>query len=151
MTTRAHTLIFVLDEDERKILLGMKKRGFGAGRYNGFGGKVELQETTEEGARRELREEAGIEAVDMENIGINHITRTDESYIAEIHIYITRHYHGTPVESDEMVPQWFSYNTIPYSQMWPDASYWLPDVLARHKFTGHFHFSNEALEVISYK
>jgi hypothetical protein len=24
-----------------KVLLGMKKRGFGAGRWNGFGGKVE--------------------------------------------------------------------------------------------------------------
>jgi 8-oxo-dGTP diphosphatase/2-hydroxy-dATP diphosphatase len=28
-----------------RILLGMKKRGFGAGRWNGFGGKVAMAET----------------------------------------------------------------------------------------------------------
>lgn len=36
----------------REILLGMKKRGFGMGKWNGFGGKIEGDETTEEGARR---------------------------------------------------------------------------------------------------
>jgi hypothetical protein len=27
--------------NDGKVLLGMKKRGFGAGRWNGFGGKME--------------------------------------------------------------------------------------------------------------
>jgi 8-oxo-dGTP pyrophosphatase MutT (NUDIX family) len=35
----------------------MKKRGFGAGKFNGFGGKVEPQESILEGAIREFREE----------------------------------------------------------------------------------------------
>lgn len=34
------------------VLLGMKKRGFGAGKWNGFGGKVQPGETIEEAARR---------------------------------------------------------------------------------------------------
>ena len=38
----------------------MKKRGFGAGRWNGFGGKVAPAETIEDAARRELLEEAGV-------------------------------------------------------------------------------------------
>ncbi|MEK7607017.1 MAG: DNA mismatch repair protein MutT, partial [Patescibacteria group bacterium] len=33
------TLCFI--HQSPRILLGMKKRGFGAGRWNGFGGKVE--------------------------------------------------------------------------------------------------------------
>ena len=45
---------------ENKVLLGMKKRGFGVGRWNGFGGKIEQGETTEQGVRRELSEEVGI-------------------------------------------------------------------------------------------
>ena len=49
------TLVAVLKENN--ILLGMKKRGFGEGRWNGFGGKVETGETIEEGAKRELKEE----------------------------------------------------------------------------------------------
>jgi len=37
---------------ERAILLGYKKRGFGAGKWNGFGGKVEIGETVEDAAKR---------------------------------------------------------------------------------------------------
>lgn len=44
------TLLFVLEPG--RVLLGMKKRGFGVGRWNGFGGKVQLGESIEEGAIR---------------------------------------------------------------------------------------------------
>ena len=44
------TLLFVLRPGH--VLLGMKKRGFGEGRWNGFGGKVEEDETIEEAAIR---------------------------------------------------------------------------------------------------
>ena len=42
-----------------RVLLGMKKRGFGKGRWNGFGGKVKEGETIEEATKRETLEEAG--------------------------------------------------------------------------------------------
>lgn len=38
----------------------MKKRSFGVGRWNGFGGKIEGKETIEEGAMRETTEESDI-------------------------------------------------------------------------------------------
>ncbi len=44
------TLAFV--RESSRILLGYKKRGFGAGRWNGFGGKVQKGETIQEGALR---------------------------------------------------------------------------------------------------
>jgi len=43
-----------------KVLLGMKKRGFGEGRWNGFGGKPNAGESVEEAAIRETQEECGI-------------------------------------------------------------------------------------------
>ena len=46
-----------------RLLLGMKKRGFGAGKWNGFGGKIEPGETPRQAAIREIREEAFIESV----------------------------------------------------------------------------------------
>ncbi len=52
------TLCIPLQVNE--ILLGMKKRGFGVGKYNGFGGKVISGETIEETTIRELREESGL-------------------------------------------------------------------------------------------
>ncbi len=47
---KLYTLVFLVDDD--RVLLGMKKRGFGAGKWNGFGGKVEPGETIEEAAIR---------------------------------------------------------------------------------------------------
>ena len=44
------TLVFL--RESQNILLGMKKRGFGSGMWNGFGGKVEKGETCLEGAKR---------------------------------------------------------------------------------------------------
>ena len=49
------TLLFLLTDDQ--ILLAMKKRGFGMGRWNGVGGKIEPGETIEEATARECREE----------------------------------------------------------------------------------------------
>ena len=55
-------LTLVLVFDNTRILLGLKKRGFGEGRWNGFGGKVEDGESIEEAAYRELTEESGVSA-----------------------------------------------------------------------------------------
>ena len=49
------TLVFPIDEHNR-ILLGRKKRGFGADKYNGFGGKLEAGESFRDCAIRELFE-----------------------------------------------------------------------------------------------
>ena len=51
-----------------RVLLGMKKRGFGAGRWNGFGGKVAPEETIEGAAKREMREELNVEIKNIKNI-----------------------------------------------------------------------------------
>lgn len=44
------TLAFI--RETSRILLGLKKKGFGEGRWNGFGGKVEPGETIHEAAVR---------------------------------------------------------------------------------------------------
>lgn len=46
------TLLFVLEPN--RVLLGMKKRGFGMGRWNGFGGKVQAAESIEDAAIRQV-------------------------------------------------------------------------------------------------
>ncbi len=56
--TKKYSLLFLLREDE--ILLVMKKRGFGSGRWNGVGGKFESGETAEQATIRECQEEIGV-------------------------------------------------------------------------------------------
>ena len=47
---KLYTLVLVIEGD--RILLGLKKRGFGEGWWNGFGGKINHNETIEEAAKR---------------------------------------------------------------------------------------------------
>jgi hypothetical protein len=46
------TLALIVHDSRRRLLLGLKKRGFGQGKWNGFGGKVEPGETITQAALR---------------------------------------------------------------------------------------------------
>ncbi len=132
------TLCMVLKDNQ--ILLGMKKRGFGVGRWNGFGGKVEEGETIEQGAHRELSEEIGIRALSMQKVGILDFSFENDPKILEVHVFKINEFSGNPEESEEMKPQWFSFENIPFEQMWSDDKYWFPYLLNNKLFKGEFLF-----------
>lgn len=132
-----------------KILLGMKKRGFGAGRWNGFGGKVEPGETVEDAAKREIFEEAGIKVNSLEKIGKVDFEFLGDPEILEVHIFKAENFYGELAESEEMKPQWFHIDEIPFPEMWPDDKYWLPLFLKNKKFRGRFLFEGQN-EIISH-
>lgn len=123
-----------------KVLFGMKKRGFGAGRWNGFGGKVEDGETIEMAAMRELKEEAGLEALEMAKSGVIDFEFENDPKILEVHIFHITKFRGTPEETEEMRPQWFHIDEIPFDAMWSDDVHWIPLLLAGKKFKGKFLF-----------
>ncbi len=123
-----------------KVLLGMKKRGFGAGRWNGFGGKVEEGESIEEAARRELREEVGVAPLDMQKRGIIEFEFENDPKKLEVHIFRIAQFEGNPEETEEMKPAWYDADKIPFQQMWPDDIFWLPLLLDGKKFKGRFLF-----------
>ncbi|KAJ2002468.1 hypothetical protein GGI04_003329 [Coemansia thaxteri] len=138
MAHRLYTLVFPLDSDNNRVLLGLKKRGFGCNKFNGFGGKVEATETIAEGAVRELVEESGLVATSMQNCGLLLFYFENDPVAMEVHVYLAHTYEGTVIESDEMRPQWFDIHDMPFSQMWADDSRWWPFVLRGEKFVGQF-------------
>ncbi|XP_051856082.1 oxidized purine nucleoside triphosphate hydrolase isoform X1 [Antechinus flavipes] len=140
-TSRIYTLVLVMKPQQ--ILLGMKKRGFGAGKWNGFGGKVEDGETIEEGAKRELLEESGLTVDTLQKIGKITFEFVGNTELMDVHIFYADRFHGTPKESDEMRPQWFQLEQVPFSDMWPDDSYWFPLMLQKKKFHGYFKFQGQ--------
>jgi 8-oxo-dGTP diphosphatase/2-hydroxy-dATP diphosphatase len=124
-----------------QVLLGMKKRGFGAGRWNGFGGKLEPGESIETAARREMSEECGVHIEAMEEVGIHEFEfEKNKGEILEVHVFRVDSFSGTPVETEEMRPAWFRFEDIPYDAMWPDDRHWLPMFLEGKKFRGYFLF-----------
>ncbi|KAE9396465.1 hypothetical protein BT96DRAFT_860964 [Gymnopus androsaceus JB14] len=134
---------------DKKILLGYKKRGFGIHKYNGFGGKVEPEETSLEAAARELEEEAGIKSP-LKHIGVLFFLSDGEENAFHIDIYRGEGFEGTVIETDEMRPQWFSTAIdehssdaapkIPYDQLWETDPYWYPLLLSNTKFRGRADF-----------
>ena len=129
-------------KDGSKILLGLKKRGFGAGKWNGFGGKVQENETVADSARHELKEESGIEALEMHAVGKLNFTYNHTAKHHECTCYLVTKYSGEPVETEEMQPKWFEDSEIPYEQMWVDDQYWLPIVLKGKKVQAKFVFDS---------
>jgi 8-oxo-dGTP diphosphatase/2-hydroxy-dATP diphosphatase len=117
-----------------EVLLGMKKRGFGAGRWNGFGGKVDPGESFEDAAMRELEEESGIRAHVIIRRGFLVFYLEDRNMYMKVHVFESWNFDGDGEETEEMRPQWFAEDRLPFSQMWPDDRFWLDTMLqTEHK------------------
>jgi ADP-ribose pyrophosphatase YjhB (NUDIX family) len=107
-----YTLVFCrrkAEDGTGEVLLGMKKRGFGVGKWNGFGGKIEDGESIDEGAKRELMEECSISANTLERRGFLVFKMLEARKIMRVHVFDTEHYSGEAVESEEMV---ISYSSV---------------------------------------
>ena len=139
------TLVFVFDEKNR-ILLAMKKRGFGAGKWNGAGGKIEAGETVAGAAVRELHEETGV-AISPESLeprGILHFNFPQKpEWDRDVHVFVFYGYKGGFIETDEMRPEWFDIDTIPYDDMWEADRYWLPRVIEGESVEFEFYIGND--------
>lgn len=141
MLRKILTLVLILQDE--KILLGMKKRGFGAGRWNGFGGKVREYESIEDAAKREVKEECGLEIKRLEEVGLHEFEFVKErGTILEVHVFRGLSWQGEPFETEEMRPKWFLTSKIPYQDMWPDDILWLPTFLEGKKFRTKFLFGD---------
>lgn len=142
---RNSTLLFLIKKDGTKITdicLAMKKRGFGMGRYNGVGGKVEKEESIEDAVRREAKEEIGVTINEMTKCAELAFTFPHkEDWNQLVHVYLADTWDGDIIETEEMNPSWFNVNDIPYEQMWSDDIYWLPKVLDGNVVRGKITFA----------
>ena len=125
------TLLYVVRDSQ--ILLIDKKRGLGAGKLNGPGGKVDPGETELEAAIREFEEELGATPIAPTKLGEVAFEVVDDASI-RIHVYRADDLAGEPRETDEAIPLWVPVDEIPYDRMWADDRYWLPLLLERRTF-----------------
>ena len=124
--------VLVRGEPPHEVLLGLKKRGFGAGKHAGFGGGVEAGETTIEAAIRELQEETSITVsqANLRQVGqLAFLFPARPAWDQVVHVFLAAQWDGEPVESDEMRPRWFARGALPFARMWQDAAHWLPRIL----------------------
>uniref|UniRef100_A0A914UVQ2 Oxidized purine nucleoside triphosphate hydrolase n=1 Tax=Plectus sambesii TaxID=2011161 RepID=A0A914UVQ2_9BILA len=135
------TLAFIRRDNQ--VLLGLKKRGFGVGKWNGFGGKLNPNETLIDAAQRELEEECGLRSDHLAKMGVLYFEFEDNPVLMEVHVFQTSDFTGEVKESEEMKPQWYDLRDVPFSRMWPDDVFWWPYLLEERKFTGYFKYKDQ--------
>ena len=137
------TLCFLIKND-KEILLAMKKKGFGQGKWNGVGGRLDFNRGDKDifdTAIRETKEESGVAVKDIERVAIlSFYFPYRKEWDQEVHVFISRNWEGEPKESKEMKPKWFKIKEIPFKKMWPDDKFWLPKILKGEKLKAEFSF-----------
>ncbi len=135
-------LCFIRRDDE--LLLIRKKRGLGAGKINGPGGKVDPGETPLESAVRETFEELGVTPLDPRQVGDLSFEFRDGLRL-HCTVFLARKFTGEARETDEAIPYWTHIDDIPYDEMWEDDRHWLPLLISEQRFRGRFTFEGERM------
>lgn len=136
------TLVFVIRDGN--ILLIDKKTGFGRGKVNGPGGKLEKGESPEECAIRECHEELGIRVGELRYCG-QHRFQFVDGYSLLVWVYSAADYTGVPTETVEARPMWVALDDIPYDSMWEDDRLWLPMLIRGERFQGRWLFDGDRM------
>lgn len=140
--TVSATLLFIISGGN--VLLIHKKRGFGAGKINGPGGKIDPGETPLQCAVRETQEELGVTATNAEQAGEIFFEFADGMRLWGV-IFRATEFEGEARETDEATPLWTPLDAVPYDKMWADDRHWLPHLLGGRKFRARFEFDGETL------
>jgi 8-oxo-dGTP diphosphatase len=136
------TLLFVRHGGQ--VLLIRKKRGLGAGKINGPGGRLDNGETPLQCAVREVQEELHITPLDVQPRGELAFQFVD-GYALFVYVFSAEECEGEPQETDEAAPIWTLRDAIPFDQMWADDRLWFPCLLDNRYFRGQFLFDGDEL------
>lgn len=136
------TLMLIIRDG--RILLIHKKRGLGAGLFNGPGGRVEPGETPRQAAIREVQEEICVTPTGIRPAGELWF-QFAAGHSIRGYVFTASGFRGNPRETEEAIPSWFPLTAIPYHAMWADDRIWVPLVLAGKAFTGRFLFDGEQM------
>jgi mutator protein MutT len=138
------TLGYLVNDDQ--VLLAMKKRGFGEGKYNGVGGKLKADETKEEALIRETEEEIGVTPKKFEEIALldfYYPGKGEGGEISRVYVYLITEWEGEITESEEMKPRWFNKSSLPFEKMWAPDKVWFLKALDGETLAGDFYFDQD--------
>jgi 8-oxo-dGTP diphosphatase len=127
------TLGYVLSPDGQSVLLihrNTRPDDIHFGKYNGLGGKLDSGEDVVSGMRREIREEAGIEAQELAlrgTISWPGFGKDGQDWFG--FIFRVDRWSGTPLTGNhEGALEWMPLARLPELNMWESDRLWLPMV-----------------------
>jgi len=140
---REQAALMLIIREERMLLIH-KKRGLGAGKFNGPGGRIEAGETPVQAAVREVEEEIGVTPVNARQAGQLYFQFVDGHSIHG-YVFTAADFSGELRETDEALPFWVPLDRIPYHNMWADDRLWIPLLLSGKLFIGRFLFDGDQM------
>lgn len=140
MTTTG-TLCFI-ERDGKFLMLRKADKLFGGGKWNAPGGKIADGETAETCAAREVLEETGLEAKNLEHRGLLNFFNAGKLDWS-VHVFVTHEFNGSPKAGREGELRWIAKDDLPFDQMWEDDQHWLPMMLEGKRFEGNFYFMKD--------
>lgn len=139
------TLMFIIDEVRGEVLLIRKKRGLGAGKINGPGGKIDPGECAMDCAVRETWEELGVTALHPVKHGELWFEFIDGMKM-HVAVFLATAHSGEAIETEEAAPLWTPLDQLPFEEMWADDRFWLEGMLSdRRQFLGRFVFDGDTM------
>ena len=136
------TLLFVILDGH--VLLIHKKKGLGAGKINGPGGRIEPGESPLQAAIREVEEELLVTPTGVREAGELKFQFVD-GFSIHGYVFTATDCVGEPTETDEAIPIWTPLDRIPFERMWEDDHVWIPLMLAQKPFVGRFLFEDDTM------
>jgi 8-oxo-dGTP diphosphatase len=126
-TVIPRTLCFLRWGDEVLLLQGAATKRLWAGRWNGIGGHIEVGETPFAGAQREILEETGLCANNLQLVGVVHVSSLEANQGIMIFVYLGDAPSRDVSHSVEGTLQWFPVNALPQDTLVED----LPELITR--------------------
>ncbi len=148
------TLLFLYKPKEGQILLAMKKRRFGEGKYNGIGGKLEAGESIKQSLMRETFEEINVKIKEEDLVQVatlNFSFQNKPEWNQQTHAFFIEKWVGEPSETEEMSPKWYGIYELPFHKMWVDDPHWLPLAIKGNKLNASFYFNETGSEILDMK
>ena len=125
------TLGYVLSADRRRVLMihrNARDDDHHLGKYNGLGGKLEAYEDIVAGMRREIREEADVECLEMElrgTISWPGFGRHGEDWFG--FLFLVTQFSGTPLSRNpEGTLEWIDRENVMQLPLWGGDCHFLP-------------------------
>ena len=141
------TLVYV--KNGGKILMlhrNKKENDIHAGKYNGLGGKFEPGETPEGCASRELLEESGLIAEELDLRGFitfPNFARGEDWYVF---VFVVNKFSGQLIDSPEGALEWIDEDQISKLNLWGGDYIFLPWLSRQERFSACFKYENGKLE-----
>ena len=147
------TLVFITRGDRVLLLRGAPTKRIWANKYNGIGGHIERDEDVYTAARREVREETGLDVDDVRLAGLINIDGDQPTGIMLL-VFTATARSGEPIPSEEGSLEWIDRDQLAQIDLVEDLTTVLPRALDlppnASPFFAHYHYDEQERLIIQF-